>query len=311
MTLPKANLGGVYAVRSFPRLFPRSLNSQRLLPLIFLSPAVLWVILVTFGPVLEAVNLSLHRTNFLELGRFVGFANYVDFLKAPLSRTNLENSLVFTFGSLTLSLPLAVGLALLLEHPFPGRGVFQTLLILPWVVSQLLTALLWRFISSPLIGPLSYFLGVLTDSRVDIFGTASTALFGVIITNVWRTFPYAMILTLAALQTIPRELYEAGRMDGATGWRLFWHVKFPLIRNTLLVATIMMSIHYFNMIELPLILTGGGPAGATDLLGLRVYREAFILLKFGSASAIAIIMFLVNVVFSLIYIRVLRSERYY
>jgi ABC-type sugar transport system permease subunit len=206
---------------------------------------------------------------------------------------------------------MALGLALLLNRPFPGRTFFRTMLILPWVVSQLLTALLWRWLDSPLLGPLAYVLGVLTDSRVDILGDPSTAMGGVIVANVWRTFPYAMILILAALQTIPYDLYEAARIDGAGRWNVFRYVTFPMIQNTFLIATIILSVHYFNMIELPLVLTGGGPVNRTELLGLRVYREAFVLFKFGFGAAIAMIMFIINIVVSLAYIKILRAESRY
>jgi ABC-type sugar transport system permease subunit len=143
---------------------------------------------------------------------------------------------------------------------------------------------------------------------VDLLGSPDTAMLGVVVANVWRTFPYAMILTLAALQTIPAELYEAAKIDGAGRWNLFRFVTFPMIQNTFLIATIILSIHYFNMIELPLVLTGGGPVNRTELLGLRVYREAFVLFKYGFGSAVAMLMFVVNIVVSLIYIRILRAE---
>ncbi len=286
-------------------------RASSLFPWLLILPAVLLVVLVTFFPILQAINLSFHQTSYLQQGKFVGFDHYLSFFADPLSRQNLQNSFVFTFGSLAFSLPLALGLALLLNRPFPGRTVFRTILIVPWVVSQLLTALLWRWLDSPPFGPLAYVLGVLTDSRVDLLGTPGTALLGVILANVWRTFPYAMILTLAALQTIPGELYEAARIDGAGRWSLFRFVTFPMIQNTFLIATIILSIHYFNMIELPLVLTGGGPVNRTELLGLRVYREAFILFRFGFGSAVAMIMFAVNVVVSLAYIRILRAEGRY
>jgi ABC-type sugar transport system permease subunit len=274
-------------------------------------PAVALVVCVTFLPILQAVSLSFRETNFLQAGRYIGLRHYQTLFADPLTRQNLLNSFVFTFGSLALSLPLALGLALLLNRPFPGRALFRTLLILPWVVSQLLTALLWRWIDSPLLGPVAHVLGQLTGTRVDILGDPSTAMTGVIVANVWRTFPYAMILTLAALQTIPEELYEAGKIDGAGRWNLFRYVTFPMIQNTFLIATIILTIHAFNMIELPLVLTGGGPVNRTEVLGLRVYREAFTLFRFGFGSAIAMVMFVVNIIVSLVYIKILRAESRY
>jgi ABC-type sugar transport system permease subunit len=272
-------------------------------------PAVMLVVGVTCLPILQAITLSFRETKFLQFGRFIGFRHYVAFFSDPVSRQTLLNSCMFTFGSLALALPLALGLALLLNHPFRGRAVFRTILILPWVVSQLLTALLWRFLDTPLLGPVAYVLEQLAGGRVDLLGNPDTAMLGVIIANVWRTFPYAMILTLAALQTIPNDLYEAAKIDGAGRWNLFRFVTFPMIQNTFLIATIILSIHYFNMIELPLVLTGGGPVNRTELLGLRVYREAFVLFKYGFGSAVAMLMFVVNIVVSLAYIRILRAER--
>lgn len=283
----------------------------QLFPLCLMLPAVGLVLLVTFFPIVQSIGLSFRETSYLKTGGYIGLRHYRNFFTDALSALNLRNSFVFTFGSLSLSLPLALGLALLLNRPFPGRTFFRTMLILPWVVSQLLTALLWRWLDSPLLGPLAYVLGVLTDSRVDILGDPSTAMGGVIVANVWRTFPYAMILILAALQTIPYDLYEAARIDGAGRWNVFRYVTFPMIQNTFLIATIILSIHYFNMIELPLVLTGGGPVNRTELLGLRVYREAFVLFKFGFGAAIAMIMFIINIVVSLAYIRILRAESRY
>lgn len=293
------------------RIAPGLGGGRRALPWLFMLPAVFLVVLVTFFPITQAINLSFHETTYLKWGAFTGLRQYQRFFADPLSRQNLLNSFVFAFGSLALSLPLALGLALLLNRPFPGRGVFRTILILPWVVSQLLTALLWRWINSPLIGPVAYLLGFVTGTRVDILGDPQTAMAGVIAANVWRTFPYAMILLLAALQTIPSELYEAARVDGAGRWSVFRYVTFPMIQNTFLIATIILSIHNFNLIELPLVLTGGGPVNVTELLGLRVYREAFVLFKFGFGSAVAMVMFVINIVMSLAYIRTLRAESHY
>lgn len=299
------------AVSVAARPVDRRATGSRHLPWLLMAPAVLLVVLVTFMPIFQAVSLSFHETTYLKQGPFIGVRHYQRFFADPLSRQNLRNSFAFTFGSLALALPLALGLALLLNRSFAGRPVFRTILILPWVVSQLLTALLWRWLDSPLIGPVAYVLGTLFDTRVDVLGDPNTAMAGVIVANVWRTFPYAMILTLAALQTVPDELYEAARIDGAAGAAVFRYVTFPMIQNTFLIATIILTVHYFNMIELPLVLTGGGPVNATEVLGLRVYREAFALFRFGFGSAVAMVMFAINVIVSLAYIRTLRAEARY
>jgi ABC-type sugar transport system permease subunit len=298
------------AAEPIPALQEKRKKGILILPWLLILPAVLLVLLVTFLPVVQAFTLSFHDTKFLDQGPFIGFDNYFRFFQDPATAQNFANSFVFTFFSLVLCLPLSIGLALLLNRSFPGRAIFRTILILPWVVSQLLTALLWRFIESPPIGPIAYILGNLTDSRVDILGSVDTAMAGVIVANIWRTFPYAMILTLAALQTISPDLYEAAQIDGAKAWASFRFITLPLIKNTLLIVTITLSVNYFNSVELPLVLTGGGPVNSTEVLGLRVYREAFKLYHYGFGSAIAIIMFLINIIFSLFYIRALRTESY-
>src|SRR5690606_6343836 len=150
----------------------------------------------------QAVQLSLSDTDGFNPGAFVGFDNYRRFFADPLSTTNLVRTLIFTAASLLLTVPLSVGLALLLNQRFPGRTVVRAVLITPWVVSQLLAALMWRWVVSPDIGPLGYLLSSMAGVRTDLFGGEIGAMVGIVLANVWRTFPYGMIIVLAALQTV-------------------------------------------------------------------------------------------------------------
>lgn len=278
-------------------------------PWFLASPSVLLVLLVTFLPIVQALQLSLHDTSFLTRGDFIGPDHYSHLFAEPLGRQNISNTFIFAGLSILLTFPISVGLALLLNRPFRGRAAVRTLLVLPWIVSQLLAALLWRWVLSPDIGPIAYWMSVLADARVDVFGTTGTAMLGLVLVNVWRTFPYAMILTMAALQTIPTEVLEAAAVDGAGPFQRLRSITLPMIKSTVLIALIILTINAVNMIELPLILTGGGPINVTDLLGLRVFREAFVLQNFGFASAVATVMFGINIIISLAYIRVLRHEQ--
>lgn len=285
-------------------------NKHNLMPFLMMLPALLLVALVTLAPIIQGVSLSFHETRYLRQGDFIGLRNYERFFNDPEGVQVLVNSAIATVGSLVGSLTLGLCLALLLNRPFRGRIVLRTVLILPWIMSPLLSALLWRFMYSPQIGPIAYVAGLLTGTRFDLLGNPDTAMLGIIIAAVWRSFPYGMILILAALQTIPEELYEAARIDGAGRFRLFWHITAPLIQNTVLIVVIILTIGFFNMVELPMILTGGGPLNRTEVIGLKVYQEAFVLYNLGSASAIAVIMLLINVGISLVYIRILRNESY-
>jgi multiple sugar transport system permease protein len=277
----------------------------------FLLPTMLLVAAITFYPALHAIRVSLHDTTFLNLTRFAGLKHYLRFLQDPLGQSNILNSLVYTFGSLLVALPFGMVLALLLNRPIRCRVLFRTLIILPWIVSQIVTALLWGWLLSPQFGPVNFFIRTWFGAPFDFLGQTGAAMPTLILTNVWRSFPYPMLLLLAALQTIPEEMYEAARVDGAAAWQRFWRITLPLIRNTLLITTIMLSLHYFNMITLPLILTGGGPVGVTDVLSLRVYREAFNFYHMGLASAVAVYIFLFNIAFSLLYVKILRAKPHY
>lgn len=277
-------------------------------PYLLLTPAVLFVLLVTFFPVVQAISTSLYKTVYLNQAGWIGLVNYVNFLKATAGRQAVLNSLVYVIGSLALAIPLGTILALVLDEPLLGRKAFRTLLVVPWVISQLVTGLTFSWLFNPQFGPVNYFVRLWVGQAWDFLGSGASAMFTLILSNVWRIFPYAMLLVTAALQTVPNEVMEAARVDGASAWTRFWQIRLPFIRSTLLVTTIMLSLHSFNTITLPLVLTGGGPSGATNTMALETYRQAFEFQNIGYGSAIAVYIFLFNMAFSLLYFRVIRSE---
>jgi multiple sugar transport system permease protein len=285
--------------------------SRNWLALLFLVPSILLVVSVTFYPIIYAVRVSLYDTFYLKTTKFIGLRHYLKFLQDPAGWNNVVSSLVYTFGSLAIAIPFGLALALLLNMPIRCRVLFRTLIIVPWIVSQIVTALLWGWLLNPQFGPVNFFIREWFGAPFDFLGNAGSAMPTLILTNVWRSFAYPMLLLLAALQTVPEQLHEAAKVDGANVWQRFWKITLPLIRNTLLITVIMLSLHYFNMITLPFILTGGGPVGATDVLSLRVYREAFAFYHMGFASAVAVYIFIFNIVFSLLYIKILRTEAHY
>lgn len=273
-------------------------------------PSLVFAAAVIFYPIFYAIDLSVHNTVFLKKTNFIGLTHFLNFLNDTEGLRNVVNSFVFVFGSLLLAMPIGLGLALAVNEKIRFRAFFRLLLILPWVISQVVTALLWSWMLNPQFGVSVLVTNLFGIPPVNFLGEQSTAMITLILVNVWRTFPFAMLLSLAALQTIPEQLYEAARVDGAGAFQRLIHVTFPLIKPTLMITIIILSLAYFNYIDLPFILTGGGPLGETEVLTLRVYREAFSFNKLGFGSAIAIIVFVINIVLSLLYIKVLRSERY-
>ena len=278
--------------------------------LLFFLPAVGLVALITFFPIFYAIWVSLHDTRYLMIRGFIGLRHYIDFLfRDPDGVGNILKSLIYTFGSLVPALGLGMGLALALNERIAFRGVYRTLLIVPWVISQVVTALLWTWILNAQYGPINHFIREWFGGPLEFFETPFSAMTALILTNVWHSFPYPMLLILAALQGIPPTLYEAAQVDGSTPWVTFRRITLPCLKNTLAITTIMLSLHYFNMITLPLVLTSGNPAGATEVMSIRAYKEAFSFHHFGLGSTIAVYLFLFNAVFSLLYLRLLRPER--
>jgi multiple sugar transport system permease protein len=275
---------------------------------LFMLPAVSLAAAVSLYPIAYAFYLSLFRTKYLERVAFIGLGNYQRLLSDPAAQQNLLHSLLYVFGSLIVVLPFSLGVAVLLNQRVKYRAVFRALIILPWVVSQTIIALLWGWLLNPDFGPAIYVLELLGFGKVSFLSEVRSALPTLIGINVWGSYPMAVILLLAALQTIPEELKDAARVDGTSRWQHFVHITLPLVQPTLLVATIMLTLLYFNMVTLVLILTGGGPLGTTEVLSLRAFKEGFDFWRVGYAATLGIVIFVFNVVFSLLYIRLLRQE---
>ncbi len=293
---------------SAPARRPRRVLLQ---PYGFLAPAMLLVLLVSFYPILFAIHRSLFATRYMELGTYVGLANYVGILIRGDGWQNVTNSVVYVIASLVVALPMGFLLALILKAPRSYRAAIRTVLLLPWIVSQTIVALLWGWLLNPDFGPVSYLVGQVVTGRFDVYGSPDLAMTGVVVANVWHSYALPMVLLLAALQAIPGDVLEAAEVDGANRWRRFWHVTLPLVRPTLLITAIMLTLHYFNMVTLIFTLTGGGPVSVTETLSVRVFNEAFMFQNLGLASAVGVIIFVLNVVFSVAYIRVLRQETAY
>jgi multiple sugar transport system permease protein len=282
--------------------------SRSLQPYLLMAPALLLVAAVSFVPLAQAIVQSLHQSRYLELGKFVGLLNYQRFLLSEEGAARAWNSLVFVLGSLAAAMPLGFGLALLLNLPLRARGLLRTVLILPWLVSNTVAALLWAWILSAQFGPVAQVVTAFGGTMPNPMTSQALAMPTLILCNAWGAYPLVMVFMLAALQTIPIELQEAAKIDGANGWQRFRHVIFPLVRNTTLVTLVLTTLHTFNNVSIVLIMTGGGPVGATDVMALRVFEEGFKFYRMGLATAGAVVIFALNIIFTIAYMRVLRGE---
>jgi multiple sugar transport system permease protein len=279
-----------------------------LLPYAFIAPAILLVFVVTGYGTYYAFEYSLYEATIAAKKSFVGLANFRDIVADPASRGNIGVTFLYVVAGVPSTVALGLGLALLLNRKSRFVGLFRTLLIVPWITSLVITALLWRFVLNGDLGPVSRVLEIFGLPHVQ-FLDQNWAMASLVVASGWNGYAFSMILLLASLQQIPDSVRRAAQVDGISPWLSFRHITLPHLKPTLLIVTIMASMHYLNMIELPLILTGGGPGRRTEILPLRLYREAFDYYSTGSASAMAVIVFGFNVVLTAFYIFAARRRR--
>ena len=275
---------------------------DRRFALLAILPGALFVGLLVLPPILAAFGLSLFR---VELGRdantpFIGLRNFERLVSDQNFLATIPRTIVFAIGTTALTLPLALATALVINRGFRGAGVLGVVLLMPWAVAPVVTGLYWNFIFNGNFGlatGVAMMLG-LTERPIPWLQDTGTAVMIAVVATAWRSVPLAAILLLAALKTIPRALYRAGQMDGATGVRLFRYITLPGIKNTLLVVAILQVILSLQVFDLLYLLTGGGPGRETTVANYYIYERTVQNLSFGYSSALAIVLFLVILFFS-------------
>lgn len=277
-------------------------------PYLLIAPTVVLVFALTAYPIYYLFFLSFHSTQYLRVGGFSGFRNYTQ-LFTPSGWRSVTATLEFVTGSVILVTVLSLLLALLLEAPLRARGLLRTILIAPWVVSYVVTALLWQALLDPNSGPVAGFFRFAFGFYVAPLSDQRLAMLALIAANVWRTYPIALILLLAAIQSVPTELYEAARLDGAAPWQEFRFIILPTIRRTLMVVMIMLTIESFATSTLPLIMTSGGPSESTYVFSVRIWRQAMTEYRFGASAASGVVVFLVTMIIGFNYLRLFGESR--
>lgn len=227
-------------------------------------------------------------------------------LKEPIGSSDdtfwisLKNTFLYTIGVVPLTLVCSLGLAILLNQKIKGVKFFRTAFFFPYVTSLVAIAVVWSMLFHPTMGPINQFLRVVIENPPGWLSSSDWALTAIIIVSVWRGMGYYMVLYLAGLQGISKELYEAAAMDGANKWKQFIHITVPALRPTTFFVTIMLVINCFKIFDLVQVMTDGGPGRATNVLVYQVYSEAFVKFNFGYASAIAMVLFVIVLVITVI-----------
>lgn len=276
-------------------------------------PALGVMVLIAIFPLAWTVweSLHLHDLRMPWRGRpFVGLANYIELLGDARFREALAHTVLFTIGSVLPELAFGTGLALILNRAFRGRGALRALVLLPWAIPTVVTALLWRFLFDDSAGIASAVLVTagLLDQPLVWFGHAVAAWVPIILADVWKTTPFVALLVLAGLQNIDPVLYESARIDGANAWRRFRHITLPMLMPAILVALIFRTLDAFRVFDLIYVMTAGGPGTATEPIALYTFSALFRNLRFGYGSAMSVVIFLITFVLAMLYIRILGRD---
>jgi len=288
-----------------------SLAAQNnVLGLALIAPTVLVFCAVIVYPLISAIYLSFFSiyTPTME-GEWVGLDNFAQLVGTDEFWRSLVNTVIWTVGTLTLQIVFGVLVALMLHQNMVFRSLARSLVLFPYFLSTVVAVLVWRWLFNDLYGILNHLLmwtGIL-DMPVDWLGTMPNAMLSLIFVGAWKYFPFVVIAVLARLQTIPDELYEAARIDGAGPFSRFFDVTLPQLKGVLVVIVLLRAIWDFKEFDLIYLLTGGGPVISTQTLPLMVYKEAFSLNQMGAASAVAVLMMLVMLSFMIVYLRKVRD----
>ncbi len=268
-----------------------------LTPYAFIMPAILVMLGGLLYPVVMAFYLSFYDW---EIGRklseapFVSMDHFVRMIGDPQVWEVLWVTLRFGFWTITIEMALGVALALLLEKPIRGASVFRTIFILPLMVSPVVVGLIWRYLFDARIGWINYYLGVWFGLEPQVWlGDPQLAFFAIVFTDIWQWTPFIFIIVIAGLQALPSEVVEASTIDGANWYQQIFLVKLPMIKSILIIALLMRLIDVFRGLEVMLIMTGGGPGRATELLSLHIYNRAFDTQQLGYASAISVLLIVI------------------
>jgi len=276
--------------------------SERRLASYMVSPSVLLIALVAAYPIGYAVWLSLHQYSVRQAGlsRWAEpnvWSNYTNVLSDDDFIESIRNTFVFTVFSVGFELLIGLGMALAMHAAFRGQGVLRTVVLVPWAVLTVVTAIMWRSIFDPTLGIVNAALG--TD--IVWLGDTPYAMIVMIIADVWKTAPFMALLILAGLQVIPGEIYEAAKVDGATTWQRFRKITLPLLMPAILVALIFRTLDALRIFDLPFVLTKG--QNGTNTMSLESYQTFAANNILGEGAAMAIITFFIVMIVSFLYIR--------
>src|SRR3989338_8373523 len=267
---------------------------------LFVIPALILLSLVTIYPIIYVFYLSLHRRLLIfNISKFVGIENYLFLLNDNRFWNALKNTVYFTVVSVSLELLIGLFVAVLLNRAFMFKGLIRAVVLIPWAIPTVVSARMWEWIYNTDFGILNYITGI----KVNWVGSPVWAMNAAVFMDVWKTTPFVVILLIAGLQIIPKEIYQAARIDGAGNFAIFRKITLPFLKPVILVVLIFRTLDAFRVFDAIYVLTGGGPANTTETLSIYTYKILFQTLQFGYGSTLSVVVFMFTGCISIFYIK--------
>jgi len=291
----------------------RSLTTrEKVFAFLLLLPCFSFVATFAFYPILYSFYLSLHNIilTFPGLGQpFVGFENYKNLIQDKVAIHSLTNTIIFVIITVMLEVFCGLIIALIINRQFRARGWVRAAILVPWAIPTVVASQMWRFIFNDNYG---FFNFILFGSNVAAYrawlAEPLFAFSAIMLADIWKTSPFAALIILAGLQTIPDDLYESAKIEGANAWQRFKKITLPLIKPALLIALLFRTMDAFRVFDLVFVMTQGGPADATNVLQFYGYKKIFAEGFMGYGSTISVIVFLITFLICLFYIRVIGTR---
>jgi multiple sugar transport system permease protein len=270
----------------------RSQITKNLIAYSFILPNLIGFAIFTLVPVVFSLVLAFMNWDGANQSSWAGLDNFRQLLSDETFLISLKNTIVYVSATVPLTMAASLGLALLLNQPIRGRNIFRTIFFFPYVASLVAVAVVWNLLFFPSAGPVNQFLQAIGIANPPRWAASiQWAMLTVVLASVWKGMGYYMVIYLAALQGIPELLYEAASIDGANTWQKFRYITLPMLTPATFFISVMLTISSFKVFDLIMVMTGGGPGRATNVLVIHTYNTAFVDFRFGYASSIAMVLF--------------------
>lgn len=273
-----------------------------------LSPTLLLLAIFLVSPMLTGLIMSLYKTSLSGVTSYVGLQNFKLLLTEERFLTNLRLTLIYVAGNISITLPLSYLLAMLITKKLRTASLLRGIFLLPWVVAPIVSTVLFRSLVDPSFGPLSLLLEKITGQQIVLLASPFWAMGTIIFHSAWRSLPFMTLFLASGMTMIPREIYEAAMVDGASRWKQFFTITFPLTKIHLIIVLLTITLWTMQDAETVYAMTEGGPGYSTEVIAVRLFKESFINFNLNNGAAMGILLLLLGAIFMFVYTRLSDKE---